>query len=43
MARPEVKKFIEFYLDEGAKLTNEVGYVAADQDVYDSNKAAAGL
>jgi phosphate transport system substrate-binding protein len=43
MARSEVKKFIEFYLDEGAKLTNEVGYVAADQDVYDSNKAAAGL
>ena len=43
MARPEMKKFVEFYLDEGAKLTNEVGYVASDQNVYAENKIKAGL
>ncbi len=43
VARPEMKAFVKFYMDEGAKLTNEVGYVAANQDVYAANKAAAGV
>ena len=26
--RPEIKSFVEFYLDKGAALVREVGYVA---------------
>jgi phosphate transport system substrate-binding protein len=33
-ARPEVKKFVEFYLKEGGKLAKEVKYVALPDDAY---------
>ena len=43
LARPEVKAFVEFYMDNGAELTAEVGYIPVADDVYAANKAAAGL
>jgi phosphate transport system substrate-binding protein len=33
-ARPEVKAFVEFYLDNAADLATEVGYVALPKGVY---------
>jgi len=33
--RPEVKAFVEFYLQNAGKLVEEVGYVALPQEVYD--------
>ncbi|MEC9321141.1 MAG: PstS family phosphate ABC transporter substrate-binding protein [Chloroflexota bacterium] len=35
--RPEVKALVDFYMEEGAELTDEVGYVAAGSEVYQSN------
>ncbi|MCS6815208.1 MAG: protein sphX, partial [Cyanobacteria bacterium] len=32
--RPEVKAFIEFYMANGEKLANEVGYVGLPQRAY---------
>jgi phosphate transport system substrate-binding protein len=32
--RPEVREFIEFYLDEGAELAKEVGYVPLPDQAY---------
>ncbi len=32
--RPEIKEFIQFYLDEGADLVAEVGYVPLPEQVY---------
>ena len=43
LARPEVKAFVEFYMDNGAALTAEVGYVPVADDVYAANKVEAGL
>ena len=34
-----VKELVDFYMINGPKLTNEVGYVASDSSVYDNNKA----
>ena len=39
LARPEVKAFVDFYMEHGPALTNEVGYVASDDNVYAENKA----
>ena len=36
--RPEVKMFVDFYMEHGPKLTNEVGYVSSDAAVYEKNK-----
>lgn len=33
--RPEVKRFIEFYMKEGAKLSKEVGYIALPDKAYE--------
>ena len=33
--RPEVKKFVEFYMKEGAKLSKEVGYIALPPNAYE--------
>lgn len=41
--RPEVRAFVEFYMDEGRELTREVGYVPAEASVFAANKTAAGL
>ena len=39
LVRPEVKAFVDFYMEHGPALTNEVGYVASDDSVYAENKA----
>ena len=33
--RPEVKRFVEFYLKNAAQLTKEVGYIALPDKAYD--------
>src|SRR3990170_19718 len=33
--RPEVKRFVEFYLNNAAQLTKEVGYIALPDKAYD--------
>jgi phosphate transport system substrate-binding protein len=38
MARPEVKAFVDFYLDEAPELSEEVGYVRLPGSVYDAAK-----
>ena len=35
--RPEVKAFVEFYMEKGEELTREVGYVPVSPDAYASN------
>jgi len=35
MKKPEVKQFVEFYLNNGAKLSKEVGYVPLPAKAYD--------
>lgn len=37
MAKPEVKKFVEFYMEHGAKMANEVKYVGLPAAVYKAN------
>ena len=34
LARPEVQKFVDFYLTQGPKLAEEVGYVQLGEPVY---------
>ena len=43
MERPEMQAFVEFYMQEGAALAAEVGYVPADAATYEANRRAAGL
>ena len=38
--RPEVKAFVEFYLDNAADLAQEVGYIKLGDDEYASNREA---
>lgn len=37
LAKPEVKKFVEFYMQNGAKMANEVKYVGLPAAVYQAN------
>ena len=37
LERPEVKAFVEFYMENGAELTAEVGYVPLSAEEYQSN------
>ncbi len=37
--KPEVRAFVEFYLTNAASLVREVGYVALDEEVYQSGLA----
>ena len=37
LARPEVKAFVEFYMENGAELTAEVGYVPLSVQDYQDN------
>ena len=39
LERSEVRAFVEFYMEEGAELTREVGYVPVGYDVYQQNLA----
>ncbi len=38
LAKPEVKAFIDFYMEQAATLCKEVGYVPCEQSIYDSQK-----
>jgi phosphate transport system substrate-binding protein len=38
-SKPQVKAFVDFYMDHGSKLTSEVGYISAVSSVYVDNKA----
>ena len=38
LQNPQVKAFVDFYMEHGPELTNEVGYVASDDDTYQQNK-----
>lgn len=40
VARPEVRAFVEFYLDQAPALAAEVGYVAMPQDEYQQSREA---
>ena len=40
MERPEVKAFVEFYLDNAAELAQEVGYIKLGEAEYASNREA---
>ena len=37
LERPEVKTFVEFYMEHGEELTLEVGYVPVSSDAYTDN------
>jgi phosphate transport system substrate-binding protein len=37
LERPKVQAFVEFYMEHGAELTAEVGYVPEDDSVYQQN------
>lgn len=39
MAKPQVRRFVEFYLQEGAALVREVGYIALRPDQYEAELA----
>ena len=36
--RPEVKAFVNFYMEQGPNLTNEVGYISSGNATYSDNK-----
>src|SRR6185503_15035310 len=38
VARPEVSRFVDFYLAQGPKLIREVGYIALPAKAYDLGK-----
>ena len=37
-SKPQVKTFVDFYMDHGPKLTSEVGYISSESSVYAENK-----
>jgi phosphate transport system substrate-binding protein len=39
LQRPEVKAFVEFYMEHAAELVAEVGYIKMDDQVYSDNLA----
>lgn len=39
LARPEVKAFVEFYLEEAGDIADEVGYVHLPEEIYDRAEA----
>ena len=42
MKRPEVKSFVEYYLNNAAKLVPQVGYVALDTPLYQESLSKLG-
>lgn len=38
LARPEVKTFVEFYLESAGQLASEVGYIALPEDMYQASR-----
>ncbi len=43
LEKPEVRAFVEYYMEHGYQLTEEEGYVPVERSIYEANKAAAGL
>ena len=43
IARPEVAEFLRFYMEKGAELAREVGYIPEAASTYTDNLAMAGL
>ena len=43
LKREEVKAFIKFYMEHGAKLTKEVGYVPEEASVYEGHLQTIGM
>ena len=39
--RADLRAFVEFYMEHGAELTREVGYVPLSDEAYEANKAVA--
>ena len=39
--RADLRAFVEFYMDNGAELTREVGYVPLSDEAYEANKSVA--
>jgi len=42
MARPEVRAFLRFYMEQGAELVREVGYVPLQLEMYEQNLRDVG-
>ncbi len=40
LQKPQVLEFVKFYMEEGAELTAEVGYVPADDSTFEANLKA---
>jgi phosphate transport system substrate-binding protein len=40
LQKPQVLEFVKFYMEMGAELTAEVGYVPEDDSVFQSNLQA---
>lgn len=40
VAKPQVRRFVEFYLEVAPQLVHEVGYIALPQDQYDASLQA---
>lgn len=38
IARPEVKAFLDFYMDNAGELANEVGYITLENELYSASK-----
>lgn len=43
LARPEVQQFVGFYMDEGDRLSEAVGYIPLTDEMYAENKQTIGL
>ena len=43
IARPEVAEFLRFYMEKGAELARDVGYIPEAASTYTDNLAMAGL
>ena len=41
LRRPEVQAFVQFYMEQGAELARDVGYVPEDAGVYSANARSA--
>ena len=40
LARPEVRSFVEFYIDNAAGIANEVGYIELPEEMYQASRDA---
>ena len=40
LSRPEVRSFVDFYIDTAGEIASEVGYIALPTEMYDASKNA---